>query len=179
MISTNDKTERRTHSEEFKQQIAQLCNFDKSKAEICREYGLAHSLLDRWIKRINATGSTRERDNKTPEEIELLKLWKENKQLKMDVSYGSGRWIQQHDPWWGSGYIPFSQKRAILDKIKHNWTQLLSPAKPYRIKVRETHDNWIKLDVMTLFLTCNQILSPIRRPFLWKYMYFHDIESRN
>lgn len=77
MISTNDKTERKTHSEEFKQQIAQLCNFDKSKAEICREYDLAHSLLDRWIKRINATGSTRERDNRTPEEIELLKLRKE------------------------------------------------------------------------------------------------------
>ena len=84
MISMNDKKERRTHSEEFKQQIVQLYNIGKSKAEICREYDLAHSLLDRWIKRINATGSTRERDNRTPEEIELLKLRKENKQLKME-----------------------------------------------------------------------------------------------
>jgi transposase len=54
----NDKKERRTHSEEFKQQIVQLYNIGKSKAEICREYDLAHSLLDRWIKRINSSGST-------------------------------------------------------------------------------------------------------------------------
>jgi transposase len=80
----NDKKARRTHSEEFKQQIVQLYNIGKSKAEICREYDLAHSLLDRWIQRINSSGSTRERDNRTPEGIELLKLRKENKQLKME-----------------------------------------------------------------------------------------------
>ena len=79
-----DKKERRTFSEEFRQQIVQLYNIGKTKTEICREYDLAPSLLDRWIKRINATGSAKECDNRTPGEVELLKLRKENKQLKME-----------------------------------------------------------------------------------------------
>ena len=33
----NDKKERRTHSEELKQQIVQLYNIGKAKAEICRD----------------------------------------------------------------------------------------------------------------------------------------------
>ena len=80
----SNKRERRTHSEEFKQQIVQLYNIGKPKAEICREYDLAHSLLDRWIKRLNSTGSSKECNNRTPEEVELHKLRKENKQLKME-----------------------------------------------------------------------------------------------
>ena len=80
----SNKRERRTHSEEFKQQIVQLYNIGKPKAEICREYDPAHSLLDCWIKRINSTGSSKECNNRTPEEVELLKLRKENKQLKME-----------------------------------------------------------------------------------------------
>ena len=80
----SEKRKRRTHSEEFKHQIVQLYSIGKPKGEICREYDLAHSLLDRWIKRVNPTGSTRERDNRTAEEIELFQLRKDNKQLKME-----------------------------------------------------------------------------------------------
>jgi transposase len=72
MNSMSNKRERRTHSEEFKHQIVQLYNTGKPKAEICREYDLAHSLLDRWTIRINSTGSSKECNNRTPEEVELV-----------------------------------------------------------------------------------------------------------
>lgn len=78
------KRERRTFSDEFKSQIVQLFNAGKSKSDICREYELAPAVVDRWIKRINATGSTKECDNRTPGEIELIKLQKENKRLLME-----------------------------------------------------------------------------------------------
>lgn len=78
------KRERRTFSDEFKNQIVQLFNAGKSKSDICREYELAPALVDRWIKRINTTGSAKECDNRTPEEIELMKLRKENKRLLME-----------------------------------------------------------------------------------------------
>ena len=80
----NNKRERRTFTEEFKHQIVQLYNAGKPKAAICREYDLVPTVVTRWIQRINETGSTKECDNKTPEELELLKLRKENKQLKME-----------------------------------------------------------------------------------------------
>ena len=49
------KRERRTFSDEFKNQIVQLYNAGKSKPDICREYYLASVVVDRWIKRISAT----------------------------------------------------------------------------------------------------------------------------
>lgn len=75
---------RRTFTEEFKQQIVQLYNNGKSRAELVREYDLTPSALDRWIQRINATGSTKEKDNRTPQEKELLALRKEVKRLRME-----------------------------------------------------------------------------------------------
>ena len=75
---------KREFTEEFKQQMVQLYNSGKSKADINREYDLTPSALNRWIQRINATGSTKEADNRSPEENELLKLRKENQQLKME-----------------------------------------------------------------------------------------------
>ena len=80
----NTKRERRTFSDEFKSQIVQLFNAGKSKTDICREYELVPTVVDRWIKRINANGSAKECDNRTPEEIELMKLRKENKRLLME-----------------------------------------------------------------------------------------------
>ena len=40
--------------------------------------------FDKWVKRINVTGSSREKDNRTIEEQELIKLRKENQQLRME-----------------------------------------------------------------------------------------------
>lgn len=80
----NEKRQRRSFTDEFKHQIVQLYNAGKPKSEICREYDLIPTVVDRWIKRINATGSAKECDNRTPEELELIKLRKENQQLKME-----------------------------------------------------------------------------------------------
>ena len=64
--------------------MVQLVNNGKPRAEILREYELSPSAFDRWVKRINASGSSHEKDNRTPEQIELLRLRKENQQLKME-----------------------------------------------------------------------------------------------
>ena len=79
-----EKREKRTYSETFKQQLVQLYKNGKPRSEIIREYDLTASAFDKWVKRINTTGSSREKDNRTPEQEELLRLRKENQQLKME-----------------------------------------------------------------------------------------------
>ena len=78
------KKERRLFSEDFKNQIFQLYVNGKSKSDIAKEYELSPSVLNRWIKQAQSTGSFKEKDNRTPEEIELIKLRKENQQLKIE-----------------------------------------------------------------------------------------------
>ena len=78
------KRERRTFTEEFKNQMVQLYLNGKPRKDIIREYDLTPSSLDKWIGQSKTTGSFKEKDNLTPEEIELNKLRKENKQLLME-----------------------------------------------------------------------------------------------
>ena len=80
-----EKRAKRVYTEEFKNQLVQLYNNGKAKSEIIREYDLTPSALGNWIRRINATGSSREADNRTPEQEELIRLRKENQRLKMEV----------------------------------------------------------------------------------------------
>lgn len=75
---------KRTYSEEQKKQLVELFNHGKPRSEIVREYDLTASAFDKWVKRINTTGSSHDKDNRTPEELELLKLRKENQQLRME-----------------------------------------------------------------------------------------------
>ena len=75
---------KREFTDAFKQQIVQLYNSGKPRSEIIKEYDLTPSAFDKWVSRINATGSTKESDNRSPEAAELLKLRKENQQLKME-----------------------------------------------------------------------------------------------
>lgn len=56
----------------------------KSRADIVSEYELSASALDRWIKQAHLTGSFSEKDNRSPEENELIALRKENQRLKME-----------------------------------------------------------------------------------------------
>lgn len=78
------KRPRRVYSEEQKKQLVELYNQGKPRSEIIREYSLTSSAFDKWVKRINATGSTLEKDNRTIQEQELLRLQKENRQLRME-----------------------------------------------------------------------------------------------
>ncbi len=78
------KRARRTFSEEQKKQLVELFNRGKPRAEIIREYDLTASAFDKWAKRINVTGSSHEKDNRTIEEQELIRLRKDNHQLRME-----------------------------------------------------------------------------------------------
>jgi transposase len=79
-----ERRKKRLYSEEFKHQMVKLHNAGKPTSEIIREYELTPSAFDKWVKRINATGSSRIADNRSPEEVRLIALEKENKQLKME-----------------------------------------------------------------------------------------------
>ena len=78
------KRPRRTYTEEFKEQLVQLHLNGKRKCDIIREYDIASSLLDKWIKQSQTTGSFKEKDNRSDFENELIELRKRNKQLEME-----------------------------------------------------------------------------------------------
>ena len=80
----SERRGRRTYNEEFKRQLVELLNHGKPRGEIIREYELTAASFDRWVKRINATGSSRDKDNRTPDEREMLRLRKDNQQLRME-----------------------------------------------------------------------------------------------
>ncbi|SDY39468.1 transposase [Eubacterium barkeri] len=83
---------RRNHTDEFKKQIVELYNNGKTRVEIMREYELSSSVLSNWIKRYNTSGSFNIDDNRRAEDKELIKLRKENQQLRMenDILYPKG-----------------------------------------------------------------------------------------
>lgn len=80
----SEKRTKRVFSEGFKCQMVQLYGAGKPAAEIIREYDLTPSAFHSWVKRINATGSSRIADNRSPEEAKLIELTKENRQLRME-----------------------------------------------------------------------------------------------
>ena len=78
------KRERRTYTEEFKEQMIKLYESGKLKKDIISEYDLTSTAFNTWIKRSQSTGSFKEKDNRSPEENELIKVRKENQQLRME-----------------------------------------------------------------------------------------------
>lgn len=75
---------RRTFTAEFKAQMVKLYENGKPRKDIIREYDLTPSALDKWIKQSQTSGSFKEKDNRTEDENELLKLRKEYKRLLME-----------------------------------------------------------------------------------------------
>lgn len=75
---------RRTYTKEFKSQIVKLYENGKSRSDIIREYELTASAFDKWVKQDKTSGSFSEKDNRTLEENELIKLRKENQRLLME-----------------------------------------------------------------------------------------------
>jgi transposase len=78
------KRKRRAFSKAFKEQIVQLHASGKPRSEIIKEYDLTPSAFDKWVRQFQSSGSFQEKDNRTPEQEELIKLRKENKQLAME-----------------------------------------------------------------------------------------------
>jgi len=79
-----ERQRRRIYTEEFKRQMVSLYNAGKPGTDICREYELTPSAFRRWCRHINATGSSHIADNRTEKEQLLIKLGRENKQLRME-----------------------------------------------------------------------------------------------
>lgn len=75
----------RHFTDEFKRQIVELYNVGKPKREIMEEYNLGKSTVERWVKSINAAGSPRAADNRTPKQIRIIELGRENRWLRMEV----------------------------------------------------------------------------------------------
>jgi transposase len=75
---------RRTFTPEFKAQMVKLYENGKPRKDIISEYGLTPSALDKWVKQSQTSGSFKEKDNRTPEEAELIMLRKENQRLLME-----------------------------------------------------------------------------------------------
>ncbi len=64
--------------------MVQLYASGKPRAEIIREYELTPSSFDKWVRQYRDNGSFKEKDNRTPEQEELMQLRKENKKLTME-----------------------------------------------------------------------------------------------
>lgn len=64
--------------------MVKLYENGKPRKDIIREYDLTPSALDKWIKQSQTSGSFKEKDNRSPEENELIQLRKENKRLLME-----------------------------------------------------------------------------------------------
>lgn len=73
------------YTDEFREQIVKLVFSGKSAASVAKEYSIAKSTVHSWIKKYENSGSFRDKDNFTAKEAELIKLRKENKQLRMEV----------------------------------------------------------------------------------------------
>jgi transposase len=78
------KRERRTFTKEFKEQIVQLHASGKPRSEIIKEYDLTPSAFDKWVRQYQTSGSFQEKDNRTLEQEELIRLRKENQKLMME-----------------------------------------------------------------------------------------------
>ena len=70
MTEQKQRRKPRKYTDEFKQQLVELYRSGKRRCDICREYDIATSLFDK--------------DNRTPEQEELIRLRKENQQLRME-----------------------------------------------------------------------------------------------
>lgn len=84
MTTKLSKRQRRIFTDDFKNQIVQLYLNGKRKCDLIKEYDLTASALAKWIRQAQTTGSFHEKDNRTEEENELIKLRKEVQQLRME-----------------------------------------------------------------------------------------------
>ncbi|MDM5455230.1 IS3 family transposase [Peribacillus simplex] len=101
---------RRTFTTEFKKQVVALYENGKSRHDIVSEYELTASALDRWIAQFQQTGSFKEKDNRSPEEQELMELRKRNKQLEMEVDI------------FKASRADHGTKREVIERNRHTYS---------------------------------------------------------
>ena len=84
MTEVRKRRKPRKYTDEFKKQLVDLHRAGKRRCDICQEYDISTSLLDKWVKQAKTSSSFREKDNRSPEQEELRKLQKENRHLRME-----------------------------------------------------------------------------------------------
>ncbi|MCM1508641.1 MAG: IS3 family transposase [Ruminococcus flavefaciens] len=75
----------RNYTEEFKKQIVMLVKSGKSSNSVAKEYGISKSSVTKWVRDFNNSGSFKAKDNRTPEENDLIELRKRIKELEMEA----------------------------------------------------------------------------------------------
>ena len=75
----------KNYTEEFKKQIVQLSKSGRSANSIAKDYGVSKSSVMKWVRDFNNSGSFKAKDNRTPEENELIELRKRVKELEMEA----------------------------------------------------------------------------------------------
>ena len=75
----------RNYTDEFKLQIVSLVKSGKTSSIIAKEYGIAKSSVTKWVRDFNKSGSFKAKDNRTPEENEMIALRKRVKELEMEA----------------------------------------------------------------------------------------------
>ena len=79
-----NKRNRRSFTDEFKEQIVKLYQTGKKVVNLSKDYELSEQQIYRWIREYEGSGSFKAADNRSDEENELIRLRKENQQLKME-----------------------------------------------------------------------------------------------
>ena len=64
MTEKKQRRKPRSYTDEFKQQLVLLYQNGKRKCDICREYDITTSLLDKWLKQAETSGSFHEKGRK-------------------------------------------------------------------------------------------------------------------
>lgn len=72
-------------TDDFKRRIVSLCNAGKPPSETMREHGLGSATSRRWIDSIDATGSPRAADDRTPGQNGTIESEREDKGLRMEA----------------------------------------------------------------------------------------------
>ena len=76
----------KTYTEEFKKTIVELYeNGNKNKSELAREYGTSEGNVRAWIKKY---GKIKTSTGEVTSNDEILKLQKENQEIKVPFDYG-------------------------------------------------------------------------------------------
>lgn len=79
-----NKRNRRSFTDEFKEQIVKLYQSGKKVTELSRDYEMSEQQIYRWIREYEGSGSFKAAEIRSDEENELIRLRKEVQQLKME-----------------------------------------------------------------------------------------------
>lgn len=81
---TASKKSQPVYSDEFREQLVKLVESGRKTSEVAKQYGVARTSVDSWVKKYHNSGSFRDADNRSAAEIELRELKKKLHQLQLE-----------------------------------------------------------------------------------------------